>query len=411
MSNFSGVTFPFQKVTPSDDAIVRRAVITDGILSGCKLTYAGTGLTMEAGNLLICGRQIRHGVTETWDFGGATSGYARLVLTIDATKTSTLDAFDMVDASVEYATAEDGFYSLIQEDINASGTKYQATVCIVSLTDGGISAIVQQLPAAAAKGASGLNFKVVGGTTQPVDPEENMLWVPTPLEIADVFISNAAPLEYQRGTVWIKTGVRSYGQLNIAAEETVMVYPLECWIYADSTSNPTQVAAMTYRFGKWRDWNMYLYKEDYESHDMMGGWEFGGGPSNHYNISQTSDGLRILFNGVAKSEDDFILATTRNKIDLRGISRLIGNPDVVISTTTDYIRLQLFISNENLTEYSVKDWIDQRIIAGTDMGPEYANYTLDVSGYNGSYYIGVMSILASSYHNEAEFLLKYIKME
>jgi hypothetical protein len=410
--SFTGVTFPFQKVTPSDDAIVRRAVITDGILSGCKLTYAGTGLTMEAGYLLICGRQIRHGVTETWDFGGATSGYARLVLTIDATKTSTLDAFDMVDVSVEYATAEDGFYSLIQEDINTSGTKYQATVCIVSLTDGGINAIVQQLPAAAAKGAGGLNFKVVGGTTQPVDPEENMLWVPTPLEITDVFISNAAPLEYQRGTVWIKTGVRSYGQLNIAAEETVMIYPLECWIYADSTSNPTQVAAMTYRFGKWRDWNMYLYKEDYESHDMMGGWKFGGGPSNHYKISQESDGLQILFSGVAKGEDEFILASTKKKVDLRGISRLICNPDLVVSTTTDYIYLVLFISNEDLTQYTVQEWVRQRILKGTTMGPQYTNYTLDVSGYDGSYYIGVKSSLTSAgYSEKAELLLKYIQME
>lgn len=411
MSDFMGVTFPLQKVTPSDFAIVNRAALTDGILSGCVLNYAGTGLTMEAGDLLICGRHIRHPAAQTWTVDGASSGFARLVLTIDTTKTSTLDAFDMVESSVEYSTSEEGFAALMQEDINVDGTRYQVTACIVSLSSGGINGIVQQLPAASAKGAGGLNFKVVGGTTQPVDPEENMLWVPTSLEITDVFISNAAPLEYQSGTVWIKTGVRSYGQLNIAAEETVMIYPLECWIYADSTSNPTQVEAMTYRFGKWRDWNMYLYKEDYESHDMMGGWEFGGGPSNHYNISQTSDGLRILFNGVAKSEDDFILATTRNKVDLRGISRLIGNPDVVISTTTDYIRLTLFISNENLTEYSVKDWVGQRIIAGTDMGPEYANHTLDVSGYNGSYYIGVMSSIVSSYQNEAVFLLKHIKME
>ena len=411
MSNFSGVTFPFQKVTPSDDAIVRRAVITDGILSGCKLTYAGTGLTMEAGNLLICGRQIRHGVTETWDFGGATSGYARLVLTIDATKTSTLDAFDMVDASVEYATAEDGFYSLIQEDINVSGTKYQATVCIVSLTDGGISAIVQQLPAAAAKGAGGLNFKVVGGTTQPVDPEENMLWVPTPLEITDVFISNAAPLEYQSGTVWIKTGVRSYGQLNIAAEETVMVYPLECWIYADSTSNPTQVAAMTYRFGKWRDWNMYLYKEDYESHDMMGGWKLHRA-SIYYDISQTANGLRITFAGEGKGEDVFVLATTKNKVDLRGISHLIANPDLFVRTTTEYIKMTLFISREDLSAYSVLAWVRDRIVRGTTASPDNTTCDLDVSDINEPFYVGVMStITTAGYYEQAELLLKYIQME
>ena len=69
MSNFLGVTFPMQKVTPSDDAIIRKAIITDGILSGCELSYAGAGLTMEAGHLILCGRQIRHIVAETWNFG------------------------------------------------------------------------------------------------------------------------------------------------------------------------------------------------------------------------------------------------------------------------------------------------------------------------------------------------------
>ena len=47
MSNFTGVTFAKQKVSPSDDAVIRRAVLTDGILFGCELSYSGSTLTMQ----------------------------------------------------------------------------------------------------------------------------------------------------------------------------------------------------------------------------------------------------------------------------------------------------------------------------------------------------------------------------
>ena len=37
-TNFTGVTFPNQKVTPAYDAVIRRALLDDGILTGCALT-------------------------------------------------------------------------------------------------------------------------------------------------------------------------------------------------------------------------------------------------------------------------------------------------------------------------------------------------------------------------------------
>ena len=38
ISNFTGVTFAEQRVTPADDAQIRRAILPDGILSGCELS-------------------------------------------------------------------------------------------------------------------------------------------------------------------------------------------------------------------------------------------------------------------------------------------------------------------------------------------------------------------------------------
>lgn len=144
-SKFAGVTFDDQAATPSDDAIIRRAILADGILTGCEVSYTGSTLTMTAGQLMICGRQVKHPSTQNWAVADATTGFARLVLTIDLTRTSSKDTFEQVVDAVEYASAADGFADLVQEDINASGTKYQIVAAVVSLTTGGISGIVSQL--------------------------------------------------------------------------------------------------------------------------------------------------------------------------------------------------------------------------------------------------------------------------
>lgn len=144
-SGFMGITFPFQRATPSDDAIIRRNLLSDGILTGCGLSYSGFTLTMEAGQLIICGRQIRHPTAQSWAVVDATSGYARLVLTIDTTQASTADIFEQVSAAVEYADTMDAFSDLEQTDINGAGTRYQIQACVVALGASGITGIVSQL--------------------------------------------------------------------------------------------------------------------------------------------------------------------------------------------------------------------------------------------------------------------------
>ena len=142
---FKGITFPWQEVTPSDDAIVRRAMLPDRRLSGCELSYSGYTLTMAAGSMIVSGRQFRHTAAQNWAVTGASSGYARLLLTIDVTKASTENAFEQISASIEYATAANGFTALRQDDINNAGTIYQAVVCVVSLGAGGITGFIEQI--------------------------------------------------------------------------------------------------------------------------------------------------------------------------------------------------------------------------------------------------------------------------
>lgn len=176
--SFLGVTFSNRRVTPSDDAMLMQAILKDGILYGCSMDYAGFTLTMAAGSLLIGGREIQHNTADSWAIG-ATSGFARLIITIDLSKTSTADTFNQVVTAIEYASTADGFPALEQEDINVSGTKYQIEACVVSLGTGGITAIVRKLSAVKLRMWDGgiiLTPGVDYGPDLPANPEEGRLF-------------------------------------------------------------------------------------------------------------------------------------------------------------------------------------------------------------------------------------------
>ena len=257
-TNFSGVTFAQQRVTPIDDAIIRRAILPDGILTGCRLSYSGSTLTMAAGQMVICGRQIRHAASQNWAVVGATSGYARLLLTIDLTRTATKEVFDQVVDTIEYASSLDGFLALEQADINAAGTKYQVPICVVSLGAGGITGIVSQLEPASAGILGGLNFNLVGGVTQPADPKGNTIWVNTNDKITGWALSFGAPAEPYEGMVWIVTGTRGRNVFNALKKNTLAISPMSAKQYVNGAWQAKE--AQIYIDGEWRDFVQYLVK-------------------------------------------------------------------------------------------------------------------------------------------------------
>ena len=126
------VTFEGQHIAPSDDGSAWAACTTDGVSSGCALTRNGTTLTMAAGKLIAAGRLSR--VDEIKTFSLASSGYDRLVLTIDLSKT----AEQQVALDIQHAATVAGFAALTQNDINNGGTKYQFVICVIDCAGSGI---------------------------------------------------------------------------------------------------------------------------------------------------------------------------------------------------------------------------------------------------------------------------------
>lgn len=300
-TDFTGVTFPKQKITPSDDAIVRRAMLGDCILSGCAMTYSGSTLTMAAGHLLVCGRQIRHPSTQNWAVTEANTGYARLVITVDISRTSTADNFDQVLSTIEYAAAEDGFAALEQTDINVSGVRYQVAACVVSLGSGGITGIVSQLDTVTA-GASGagLNFSLVGGATQPTDRKQNTIWVSTTMKLTGYSFASDAPKEPKVGAVWIRTGESSPAAFSVIRNQSIMLYPIGAaqwdgsgWINRDAyLYNGTEWVQFSY-------FRLYIIRGGVINTEAIGslthyGWTWDKYPVTHAGYTQ-GDGYITMY--------------------------------------------------------------------------------------------------------------------
>lgn len=386
--NFTGVTFAEQKITPSDDAIIRRAILPDGILTGCAISYSGSTLTMAAGQLMVCGRQIRHPSAQNWAVVDANSGYARLVLTIDLTRTATKDTFDQVVESIEYATAVDGFPELEQADINGTGIRYQVAVCVVSLGTGGITGIVSQLEKSRVDGSGGLNFKLVGGTTQPTDPSENMIWVNTDETITGWAFAPAAPADPEDGAVWIRTGLSSRVAFNAMKKNCIMLYPLKCRQYVNGAWNAR--SAQSYIGGEWVDWySVQLYENGDEFPAITGGIALG--KPEYTAIAEKNNGHILL--GAKSSENvDYAHSScyTAKAIDLTNYQtlRAVVNTEKY-DTLNGFVKLGIDDDTANFrtpTQYTVEN------IEGTTV-TELGDVTLtyDISGITGSRYVGIVN--------------------
>ena len=148
--SLTGVTFSNQKVTPSDDGRLYSAMLSEGILTGCGITFAAATLSIAPGSLLIGGRELRTS-GETLSITGATSGYARVLIDIDLTRAATKDSFEQAQWVIQYAASTDAFAALEQQDINTAGTHFQVVFCVLSLGSAGITAINSSMSYSAAK--------------------------------------------------------------------------------------------------------------------------------------------------------------------------------------------------------------------------------------------------------------------
>lgn len=406
-ANFTGVTFPNQKVTPANDAVIRRAIFDDGILTGCDLSYSGSTLTMTAGQLMICGRQIIHPSSQNWAVTEATSGYARLVLTIDVTRTSTKDTFDQVVDEIQYATDANGFADLTTADINATGTRYQVAVCVVSLGPGGITGIASKLDVTEGGGAGG-NLKVIAlagvavtvtngskvkqkvadaaGVAMFTGLETGAWTVTLPADVSpptrtvDIDVDYVVVIAYFSATINItypagSTCTCSDGTTTLSAPDTsgtwtCIVPNAGTWTVTSTSGAETDSKAVTITTdGQSTSVELsdalFLFKPNAPSDIIAGEWEIPG------NGTVTAEAELTVNSVNAYNSNRIFSARTKGQIDL-----------------TEYSTLQATCKASGGSNTKLEVYSGSSVVASTAIGTDLTTVTVDISALSGLHSIG-----------------------
>ena len=121
-------------------------------------------------------------------------------------------------------------------------------------------------------GGNPLNFKVVGGTTEPSNPKENTIWVKTE-KIGAWYFSETQPEGLQEWDVWFITGKSSAIEFNALKKNGIQVYPMSAKQCVNGAL--TDVQAYSYNNNEWISWFVfdgYLYNAGDECEKITGGW-------------------------------------------------------------------------------------------------------------------------------------------
>lgn len=252
-------------------------------------------------------------------------------------------------------------------------------------------------------GGGGLNFKVVGGTTEPVSPSENTIWVNTYTPITGYEFSATEPAELVEGLVWITVGTSSTVEFNALKKISVMVYPISAKQYVSGAW--VSVEAKTYQNGEWVDWVWYLYNMGDQFVDITGGWTARAwGESSSQSIAAptvTMNDANMVITQMRMSGRDSGYGATipAFDIDLTNFNTIVLD---IVSLTTSGTGTRSWGVFLFAAERSAGGWGGTAIDAYyTSTAETKANFslTLDVSALSGLWCVGIGTSAYSTNQN------------
>ena len=177
-----------------------------------------------------------------------------------------------------------------------------------SKVSGNLATAIQSIP----HGVE-LNFEVVGGTSQPISPKENTIWVNTSTTISSWVFSATQPSNPSNGMVWISTGTSNTVEFNALKKNGIQVYPISAKQYVSGAWK--DVTAKSYRSGQWVDWVPAgaLYWDGYEVVPF-----YGHGPSSG-KYKKEADGLVVYSTSTSRIDGCF---TTEEPYNTSGYTKL-----------------------------------------------------------------------------------------
>lgn len=234
-------------------------------------------------------------------------------------------------------------------------------------------------------GGTSLNFKVVGGTTQPTSPKENTIWVNTSTAITGWEFSPTEPATPAEGMVWISTGTSSAVEFNALKKNGIQVCPLAAKQYVGGQWGDKE--AKIYQGGQWVDWVTYLYAPGDECTDNGGHWvtaaknltSSGGGAAN-LTLTLGASGMTIAQTNAARGG----ICYKEDPIDLTEATTIVVKANVGSAVSQDkWKSLNVWTS--------IGSYIESNRAAALEFGTQSGDVALelDVSSLSGEYIVGL----------------------
>ena len=243
-------------------------------------------------------------------------------------------------------------------------------------------------------GSGGLNFTVVGGTTAPSNPKENMIWVNTSTAITDWVFSATQPTAAS-GRVWIFTGTSSTVEFNALKKNGIQVYPIRAKQYIGGAW--VNVTAMSYQDGKWSEWTTYLYNKGETAYNFTvkgmksesSAAALGVAPT----ITKNSDNVYIKIEKGSNANGSAGIAYISEKADLTNASTLCVEGDFYQDYNKEF---PMFCVWSSIGTYSNENIKASKSIVSALETEETKLIQLDVSNLTGSYNIGIRMLSTES---------------
>lgn len=247
--------------------------------------------------------------------------------------------------------------------------------------------------AAAGSGSgTGLNFRVVGGTSEPLNPVENTIWVNTDQEITNWTFSFEEPTNPFEGMVWICIGLSSPVMFNALKNNSIQVCPISAKQYVGGAW--IDKTAKSRQNGAWSKFEtaLYIYNNGESTgyslkcsgtmKQMSSGYTAASErvTMNNSNITVVTDGRAYDFTNIFVTDDygEFI------KVNLSKYTkiRIKGTLSWANKNTACVFR----VMSEMGTICTANNVVSQSLTAaGTDVE---IDTVVDISAVNSSCYLG-----------------------
>ena len=214
-------------------------------------------------------------------------------------------------------------------------------------------------------GVDPLNFKVVGGATQPSNPKENTIWVNTAAAITSWVFSATQPTGAE-GMVWFKIADNGLRSFNALKKNGITLHLVSAAQYLSGAW--VTKAVNVYQNSAWQELAQYLYKNGEQYTSLTGGWGLGSGTVSGGKGGFAANADHLSFTGQTDAYWGF--GTTLRSVDL-----------------TNFRTLHVYGYGNGSGTFGVGTAQDANFNASTVVYTTLTNYSVDISSLSGSYYV------------------------